>query len=281
MDGCGDGGKKRAPGLSCTRCTSPLPPSTSPIHHQDRRDGGELWVGHTSHLYKVEDELWAERGSWGNQRWTDKARRKRRRRRSFALKPVLVEIGCLCPPQPISALPQVGKRWLPRSFGCAGMLKATWPPGAWCLPDKTPPAHRPPPTRPPARRCRQRGNVISLPLISRARLLRCPLSSRRPAFYRLPLIRLEGEVGPNGINDGVRALLAAACDGEVTDGDPRPGLAILAPSLGGWGTCLATGCLALRHGTPVPTYFPVPEPATVSGRILASLPRGCSRGFAI
>lgn len=74
--------------------------------------------------------------------------------------------------------------------------------------------------------------MISLSLISRARLCVPRFPPTSLAFIDSPLIRLEGEVRSNGINDGVHALLAAACDGKVTGRDHCPGLAKPAPSIG-------------------------------------------------
>lgn len=104
-------------------------------------------------------------------------------------------------------------------------------PWLWCLLANAPPAHRQP-LPDPLPDAAGSNNVISLSLISRARLCVPSFPPTSLAFIDSPLIRLEGEVRSNGINDGVRALLAAACDGKVTGRDHCPGLAKLAPSIG-------------------------------------------------
>lgn len=129
--------------------------------------------------------------------------------------------------------------------------------------------------------------MISLPLISRGR--RCTPHSPPAslAFIDSPLIQLEGEVRSNGINDGVRTLLAAACHGKVTGRDPRPGLAIPAPSMGaGLGDgdlpCHWDPCIEAWH--PGTHLFRCPRASDrdlANPRLPPSLPPGrCSLCFA-
>lgn len=99
-------------------------------------------------------------------------------------------------------------------------------------------------------------NVIFLPLISR---LCAPRSS--PASLALidsALIWLVGEVGSNGINDGVHALLPAA---KVTHGDPSwPPQLPVSGQVWVLGTYLTAGILAARFGTLARTDFSALEP---------------------
>lgn len=96
-------------------------------------------MGQSCGLTTLISSLQGARGALGregfpgvNQHWMHKARKRRRRRRrqSFALKPALVEIAGPCPAHPVSPLPRMGRRRVPRSCGRRGMLKATLLPGA-------------------------------------------------------------------------------------------------------------------------------------------------------
>ena len=237
-DGCGDRSKEGAPGPSCLHCMSPLPPSMSPVCHQDWRDGTELWVGHTHLIFARCKGSFGQRGvPWGEPALDAQGEEEEEE----AEEAVLRTETCLggnsrsVPSSPrLSPSPdgqEAGTQVLRAQRDAKSHFAAWCCSRLWCLPGNAPPAHRQP-LPDPLPDAAGSSNVISLPLISRARLCapRSPPASL--AFIDSPLIWLEGEVGSNGINDGVRALLAAACDGKVTDRDPRPVLAIPAPSIG-------------------------------------------------
>jgi len=224
MDGCGDRGKEGAPGLSCL---SPVPPFMSPVCRRTSV------MGKSCRLATLISSLQGARGALGMEgipgepmldqedKEEEEEEEEEEEKASFTLKLVLVEIAGPCPAQTICPLPWRAGGGCPGLAGTKGCqepllcLVLRWQ----SLPGPQPDAAG-------------SGNVISLPLISRARLCAPCSAPASPAFIDSPLIQLEGEVGSNKINDGVRALLTAACDGRLMDRDPRPVLAIPAPSIG-------------------------------------------------